>query len=72
MTDDTYVVIVTRGHRHDAEALAACIRRRPAYLGMIGSRRKVALLRKHFWKTDWPPKRSSIGFSLPSGWPSAR
>jgi xanthine dehydrogenase accessory factor len=48
MNDDTYVVIVTRSHQHDAEALAACIRRRPAYLGMIGSRRKVALLKKHF------------------------
>jgi xanthine dehydrogenase accessory factor len=48
LTDDTYVVIVTRGHRHDAEALAACIHRRLAYLGMIGSRRKVALLEKHF------------------------
>jgi len=45
---DTYVVLVTRGHRQDAEALAACIHRRPAYLGMIGSRRKVALLRKSF------------------------
>jgi xanthine dehydrogenase accessory factor len=45
---DTYVVLVTRGHRHDAEALAACIHRHPAYLGMIGSRRKVALIRKSF------------------------
>jgi xanthine dehydrogenase accessory factor len=51
MDDDTFVVIVTRGHQHDAEALAACIRRRPTYLGMIGSRRKVALLRKHFVET---------------------
>ncbi len=48
MAADTYVVIVTRGHRHDAEALAACVHRRPAYIGMIGSRRKVALLRKNF------------------------
>ena len=43
---DTYVVVVTRGHRHDKEALAACIRKPAAYLGMIGSRRKVALIRK--------------------------
>ena len=26
-TRDTYVVIVTRGHNHDADALAACIHR---------------------------------------------
>ncbi len=44
-------MLVTRGHRHDAQALAACIHRRPAYLGMIGSRRKVALIRKQFIET---------------------
>jgi xanthine dehydrogenase accessory factor len=45
---DTSVVIVTRGHRHDAEALAACIRSPAGYIGMIGSRRKIALLREDF------------------------
>ncbi len=45
---DTYVVIVTRGHRHDAEALAACIHSPAAYVGMIGSKRKVALMREDF------------------------
>ena len=46
MAGDTYVVIVTRGHRQDAAALAACLGRPAAYLGMIGSRRKVALMRE--------------------------
>ena len=45
---DTCVVIVTRSHRCDAEALAACLRQPAAYLGMIGSRRKVALMRQDF------------------------
>jgi xanthine dehydrogenase accessory factor len=45
---DCYVVLVTRGHRHDSEALTTCIHRPLAYLGMIGSRRKVALVRKRF------------------------
>ena len=45
---DTYVVIATRGHQHDAEALAACIHQPAAYIGMIGSRRKVALMREDF------------------------
>jgi xanthine dehydrogenase accessory factor len=45
---DTYVVIVTRGHGHDAEALQACLHRPFAYVGMIGSRRKVALIRESF------------------------
>ena len=42
---ETYIVIVTRDHQHDAEALMACIHRSAAYLGLIGSRRKVAVLR---------------------------
>jgi xanthine dehydrogenase accessory factor len=50
---DTYVVIVTRGHKHDAAALRACVRKPLAYLGMIGSRRKVALLRQSFVESGW-------------------
>ena len=70
MNKDTYVVIVTRGHRQDAEALTACIRRRPAYLGMIGSRRKVALMRKNFLKNglateeEWSRVHAPIGLSI--------
>ncbi len=45
---ESFVVLVTRGHRHDAVALAKCIHRPLAYLGMIGSRRKVAFVRKNF------------------------
>ncbi len=45
---DTYVVIVTRGHKHDADALAACLHEPVAYIGMIGSQRKVAMIRKEF------------------------
>ena len=46
--DDTYVVLVTRGHKLDAETLEACIHSSVAYVGMIGSTRKVALIRKNF------------------------
>jgi xanthine dehydrogenase accessory factor len=48
IADDTYIVIVTRGHRNDAEVLATCIHSAAVYIGMIGSRRKVALMRKKF------------------------
>ncbi|MCC7033015.1 MAG: XdhC family protein [Acidobacteria bacterium] len=37
-----YAVIVTRGHRHDLEALQALAARELRYLGLIGSRAKVA------------------------------
>src|SRR4029450_11162756 len=36
-----YVVIVTRGHRHDGKALAAVIDSPAKYLGLVGSKRKV-------------------------------
>jgi xanthine dehydrogenase accessory factor len=45
---DTYVVLVTRGHKLDAEGLEACIKAPIAYVGMIGSTRKVALIRENF------------------------
>jgi xanthine dehydrogenase accessory factor len=38
---ETFVTIATRGHRHDAAALAAVIRSPAKYVGLIGSRRKV-------------------------------
>jgi len=38
------VVIVTRGHRHDHQALEAVVRRPAGYIGLIGSRRKSTLI----------------------------
>lgn len=57
--EDTYVVIVTRSHDHDAEALAACIHLPAAYVGMIGSQRKVGLMRKAFVESG---RASPAGF----------
>lgn len=37
----TFVVIVTRGHKHDGRALAAVIGSKAAYIGLIGSKRKI-------------------------------
>jgi xanthine dehydrogenase accessory factor len=53
VSSDTYVVIVTRGHSYDAEALRACIQSSAAYIGMIGSRRKVSLMREKFVSEGW-------------------
>ena len=38
---DTYVVLITRGHQHDVECLLEIMDAPLAYLGMIGSRRRV-------------------------------
>lgn len=37
----TYIVIVTRGHKHDGDALHAVINSPAKYIGMIGSKRKI-------------------------------
>lgn len=50
---DTYVVIVTRGHKDDAKALRACIGSDAAYIGMIGSKNKVSLMRTEFIQNGW-------------------
>ena len=38
----TYIVIVTRGHNHDGQALEAVVRSDARYVGLIGSKRKIA------------------------------
>lgn len=39
-----YLVLVTRGHREDLDALRAALARGAAYIGLIGSRAKIARL----------------------------
>ena len=43
---DTFFIIVTRGHRYDRECLNAISRKMHAYIGMIGSRRRVAMVKQ--------------------------
>lgn len=42
---DTWFVIVTRGHRYDTECLEMILRKKYAYVGMMGSRRRVAIVK---------------------------
>lgn len=41
ITANTYIVIITRGHAYDQIALEQIINSKAAYIGMIGSRKKV-------------------------------
>jgi xanthine dehydrogenase accessory factor len=50
---DTYIVIVTRGHKNDADALRPCINSEVTYIGMIGSARKIKLMREKFLQEGW-------------------
>ncbi len=44
--EQTYIVIVTRGHRHDGTVLAKAVKKPAAFVGMIGSRRKGLMIRE--------------------------
>ena len=44
---DTYFVIVTRGHRYDQVCLERIAKKEHAYIGMIGSRRRVAMVKQN-------------------------
>jgi xanthine dehydrogenase accessory factor len=43
---DTYFVIVTRGHRYDQDCLRKALTKPNAYIGMMGSKKRVALVKK--------------------------
>ena len=40
----TFAVVITRGHEHDAECLAEILKHETGYVGLIGSRRRVAFV----------------------------
>jgi xanthine dehydrogenase accessory factor len=65
--DDTYVVIVTRGHKDDAEALKPCIGAGLAYTGMIGSRKKIAAMKMHFIEQKWATNEQWESIYAPVG-----
>jgi xanthine dehydrogenase accessory factor len=44
ITPRTYALIVTRGHGHDQEALGLLAETPAAYVGLIGSRRKIKMI----------------------------
>lgn len=43
---DTFFIIVTSGHRSDSECLLNIVNKPHAYVGMIGSRRKVGMVKQ--------------------------
>jgi xanthine dehydrogenase accessory factor len=69
VTPSTFIAIVTRGHADDREALRAALATRPAYLGMIGSRRKrdliyASLIEEGVAAEDLRRVRTPIGISI--------
>lgn len=64
-----FIVIVTRGHVHDADTLAQALRTSAGYIGMIGSRRKrdavyERLRDQGFTEADLARVRCPIGLEI--------
>jgi xanthine dehydrogenase accessory factor len=69
VTPESYLVIVTRGHLDDQVVLEGALRTDAAYIGMIGSRRKRALidqtlLQKGFSAADIARVCSPVGLPI--------
>ncbi len=57
MNRATYAVVITRGHEHDAECLAEILKRETGYVGLIGSRRRVAFVLEMLGRQGIPGSR---------------
>ena len=64
---DTFIVIVTRGHSDDAKALKPCIGSRAAYVGMIGSKGKIARMKTEFIANEWATEEQWNRIHAPIG-----
>ena len=58
---DTWFVIVTRGHRYDAECLEIIVEKQNAYIGMMGSKRRVAIVKDQLEKKRYRQRRFRAG-----------
>lgn len=64
---DSYLVIVTRSHKDDAEALRKFISRPSAYLGMIGSKAKISQMKTAFLENGWASREQWERIFTPVG-----
>jgi xanthine dehydrogenase accessory factor len=66
--ESSYLVIVTRGHIHDKTVLEQSLRTKAKYIGMIGSRRKKAMIyekpEEGFTKSDLDRVHAPIGLDI--------
>ncbi len=53
----TYVVIITRGHEHDVDCLMEILPEKTAYVGLIGSRRRVRFVLEWLEKSGFSRTR---------------
>jgi len=75
ITRNDYIVIITRGHRHDAECLKQLLKLpETIYAGMIGSKRRVEIVKQNLSEEGFNDARlervcTPIGLSIGSATP---
>ncbi len=57
LNKSAYVVIVTRGHRHDMDCLRQVLKHNTAYVGMIGSKRRVKSVMEQMLSEGYPQEK---------------
>ena len=55
--EDTYFVVMSRGHRYDLVCLEKIVKKTYAYLGMMGSKGRSALVRKNLLEQGVPTEQ---------------
>jgi xanthine dehydrogenase accessory factor len=69
LTPRSFVVVVTRGHRGDAAAIASCLRIKPRFLGLLGSKAKMVhvfaeLVQRGFSSEDLGMVETPVGVEI--------
>lgn len=54
LSEEDYVIIMTRGHQADFEVLAQCLKHPLSYIGCIGSRSKIAATKQRLIGLGYP------------------
>jgi len=57
---NTFIVIATRGHKLDADCMAAAVRTPARYIGLLGSRRKTVLIDEMLRSSGVPQERLDV------------
>ena len=63
----TYITIMTYSHPHDREILSFCIKKPYAYMGMMGSMRKVEVTKKIFIEAGIGTPEELSNVNMPMG-----
>ena len=65
--EETFIAIMTYSHEIDREILAYCLQKPHAYLGMIGSKRKIEITKKMFTEAKIATMEELNNVDMPIG-----